>query len=334
MTPLKSDRIALCGGNLPEEFLKQRLLFFDRIGIFELDRTIDQWRSGGRGRIPGLVEAANELDFLRSRGFVFDAEPFLEKYTVHERIRPFLKTYADALNAEESLSRLREISDDLGVALKDAMAFVILKLEYYMRLQRKRKKEKDWVELYFLLNARRQFEARWCARCMQRIDGLEASAVLSQQPRWDYLEEMIEAPRPSTNVVDVVLDKLPMASELTPWEAIFDFKADTEAQGYLNKLKIWMRNVARRKLTATEASEELEDLLFEYKKHLKMHKLSCRRGTLGGTFVAAAEILEDLAKIKWGKAAGAVVSIFDNRLELLKAELNNPAKEISSDLLT
>jgi hypothetical protein len=41
-----------------------------------------------------------------------------------------------------------------------------------------------------------------------------------------------------------------------------------------------------------------------HQKHLKAHKPSCRWGTLGGTFVAATEILEDLAKIKWGKAVG------------------------------
>jgi hypothetical protein len=133
----------------------------------------------------------------------------------------------------------------------------------------------------------------------------------------------------SADIIDVVLDKLPMPSELTPWEAILDFKADIEAQGYLQGLKVWMADIARQKLSATEANDKLEWLLFQHRQHLKAHKLSCRWGTLGGTFVAAAEIAEDLVKIKWGKAAGAIVSIFDRRLQLLDAELSNPAKEIS-----
>jgi hypothetical protein len=164
---------------------------------------------------------------------------------------------------------------------------------------------------------------RMTTRFMQ-AEGLEASVVHSGS--------LVIAPRfqlPSTDVIDVVLDKLPMPSENTPWEQILDFKADTEAQGYLQGLKVWMGDVARQKLRANEAREKLEWLLFQHKKHLKAHKLSYRWGTLGGTFVATAEILEDLAKIKWGKAAGAVVSIFDRRLELMKAELANPAKEIS-----
>ena len=90
-----------------------------------------------------------------------------------------------------------------------------------------------------------------------------------------------------------------------------------------------MGDVARQKLTTNEAREKLEWLLFQHKKHLKAHKLSCRWGTVGGTFVAAAEILEDFVKIKWGKVAGAVVSIVDRRIDLMNAELANPAKEIS-----
>jgi hypothetical protein len=35
-----------------------------------------------------------------------------------------------------------------------------------------------------------------------------------------------------------------MPSELTPWEAIFDFKADTDAQGCLQGLKVWTADIA------------------------------------------------------------------------------------------
>jgi hypothetical protein len=153
--------------------------------------------------------------------------------------------------------------------------------------------KKDRVSLrefgrYVLFQARRQFEARWCARYMRVNQGAEASAVLSEPMRWDLLKDLFPSrPRPSTDVIDVVLDKLPMPSELTPWEAILDFKADKEAQGYLQGLRVWMGDLARQKLTAAEAREKLDWLLFQHKKHLEMHKLSYRWGTLGGTFVAA-----------------------------------------------
>jgi hypothetical protein len=62
---------------------------------------------------------------------------------------------------------------------------------------------------------------------------------------------------------------------------------------------------------------------------LRRIKLDKPAETLGGTLVATTEILGDLVKINWGKAAGAVVSIVDRRLELMKSELANPAKEIS-----
>ena len=175
-----------------------------------------------------------------------------------------------------------------------------------------------------------EYWARLCARNFVRLSGREASALLSGSgPIPKEMEEFAGLKLQTTNVTDVVLDKLPMPSEQTPWEAILDFKADTEAQGYLQGLKVWMGDIARQNLTATEANEKLEWLIFQHKKHLEAHKLAFRWGTLGGTFVATAEILEDLVKFKWGKAAGAVVSIVDKRLELMKAELSNPAKEIS-----
>jgi hypothetical protein len=180
------------------------------------------------------------------------------------------------------------------------------------------------------LDTMHEFIARICASEIWYGAGITASIVSSKRLRIpNQIKGLEGVQRRSTDVVDVVLGKLPMPSELTPWEAIFDFKADKDAQGYLQGLKVWMGDIARQKLTATEANEKLEWLIFQHKKHLEAHKLSYRWGTLGGTFVAAAEILEDLVKIKWGKVAGAVVSIFDRRLELMKAELSNPAKEIS-----
>jgi hypothetical protein len=300
--PPNSDRIAICGEVTPD-FLKQRLLFFDRIGVFELDRAIIHWRSGPEP-IPGLVDLANDLEFLQSRDLVFDAEPFLpKKFTLNGKLLPIF---------------------DEDEAFEELFATLILRVEFLFKLEVSRSLKKKLtrdggslreIRRYVLLNARRQFEARSCARCMRRIDRLNASAVLSEPMRWDLLTEFFsEVPRPLTHVIDVVLDKLPMPSELTPWERILDFKADTEAQGYLQGLKVWMGEIARQKLTANEAREKLEWLLFQHKRHMKAHKLSFRWGTLGGAFIAGAEILEDLAKIKLGKAAGAVVSIVDRRI--------------------
>jgi DNA-binding transcriptional MerR regulator len=310
MTFSKSDRIAICGEHFPRD-LKHRLLFFDRIGFNNPEDRIGGLRLF---RSEDLNRLADDIEFLSSKNILFDAAPFISESKAADNRSKYVGP------EDEADLRSAELVDQQRSKLAKRFEKV---------------QEKSLTSLFSrsikLGDALAQFDARICARYLQHSKGREASAVLSRPLSIPNKMKRIydELHRPSTDILEVVLDKLPMPSELTPWEAILDFKADSEAQGYLQGLKVWMGDVARQKLTATEAREKLEWLLFQHKKHLKAHKLAYRWGTLGGTFVATAEILEDLVKFKCIKAVGAVVSIVDKRLELMKAELSNPAKEVS-----
>jgi hypothetical protein len=336
MAPSKSDRIAICGDPFPRS-LKQQLLFFDRIGVFKLDQVIKTLRNLDRSpqkvrlrlKEPkskiDFVGPANDMEFLQSKNIVFDPGGVRLEFVTPDSDRP---SSSYSLFDDDSDEHDDDDSDEHVDATAsedyDDMQSLLLIIEKQLA----NKTKDDQFPLYFY-RARYAIAARMLARNMQKTNGLEVSALHSEPLTLPKKTEGLPEVQTVTKVVDVVLDRLPMPSELTPWEAILDFKADTEAQGYLQGLKVWMGETARQKLTATEASEKLDWLLFQHKKHLEAHKLSCRWGTLGGTFVAAAEILEDLVKIKWGKAAGAIVSIVDRRLQLLDAERSSPAKEIS-----
>jgi hypothetical protein len=318
MPPSNSDRIAICGEPYPDA-LKQYLLFFDRIGIFDLKDRVER-RPGTFAharyamRLERRRSLGNDLEFLQAKKLVFEVES--ANPTVWLRA-----------GQEGAVVQLRE-GFTFVLSSKEEMADVYSARMLSSEFAEQAKKNPKSLTYNNLFESRYVFMARLWAHYMRHSEGREASAIWSKQPTFPKkVQDKIQLQ--STNVIDVVLDKLPLPSELTPWEAILDFKADKDAQGYLQGLKVWMNDIARQKLSANEASEKLDWLLFQHKKHLEMHKLSYRWGTLGGTFVAAAEIFEDLAKIKWGKAAGAVVSIFDKRLELMKSELANPAKEIS-----
>jgi hypothetical protein len=312
MTPSKSDRIAICDESFPTA-LKSRLLFFDRIAVFDLEDIIVAAHGYSWSSDDFYGVLASDLEFLQSKSIVIGANLFASEVIQEGRTpdQGFPEQMAADLRAYLAAnSQISNIYREIMLGFAPARLLTSSKFSS-------------------MHDALQQFRARVCAQNMQHSYGLMASSLLSSPLIIPPALKHIDFPRSSTDVVDVVLDKLPMPSERTPWEAILDFKADKEAQGYLQGLKVWMSDVARQKLTATEASEKLDWLLFQHKKHLEMHKLSYRWGSLGGTSVAAAEILEDLAKIKWGKAAGAIVSIFDKRLELMKSELDNPAKEVS-----
>jgi hypothetical protein len=69
--PSKSDRIAISTDLFPE-FLKQRLLFFDRIGLFDIEllKRVDR-------------DLANDLEFLQDRNFILEAAEFVPNYRTH-----------------------------------------------------------------------------------------------------------------------------------------------------------------------------------------------------------------------------------------------------------
>jgi hypothetical protein len=59
---------------------------------------------------------------------------------------------------------------------------------------------------------------------------------------------LIERARRSTTnatVAEVVIRNLPVPDTLTPFERILDFRADSEVQDHLIRLRFWMRKVAR-----------------------------------------------------------------------------------------
>jgi|SRR5712664_908309 len=78
MPPSNSDRIAICGEPYPDA-LKQYLLFFDRIGIFDLKDRVER-RPGtfAHARYAMPLERrrslGNDLEFLQAKKLVFEVE--------------------------------------------------------------------------------------------------------------------------------------------------------------------------------------------------------------------------------------------------------------------
>ena len=131
------------------------------------------------------------------------------------------------------------------------------------------------------------------------------------------------------DVVDVVINSLPLPSPDTPWEKIFDFRNDEEARGDLAGLRNWISETARSNITVREVEEKLEWLIYRYKKHLERHRIETDVGTLESVLTVGAECLETFAKLKFSKGVKALFSWKRRKVELLKAELTAPNPEIA-----
>lgn len=151
--------------------------------------------------------------------------------------------------------------------------------------------------------------------------------VVPLMPYTDYLYENL--PHTKNDVVQIVIKHLPVPDNTTPWEAIIDYRNDSDYRHSLLALRRWMRNISSIKISPAEIEEELEYLLSEFQHHMKLHKIKANTETLETIFKAPLEIIEDIVKFKFSKIPEPFFALKKRQLMLMEAELSAPGKEIA-----
>ena len=111
------------------------------------------------------------------------------------------------------------------------------------------------------------------------------------------------------HVLDVVLARVPEPTETTPWEAVLDFRSDPEARARYLGLKRWMNKLARDTLPIGEIEEEIDYLMNEYERHMKVHKMKFRHGMLRSMITMPFEIAENVIKLEVEGYSGHSVQV-------------------------
>jgi len=131
------------------------------------------------------------------------------------------------------------------------------------------------------------------------------------------------------DVIQILMNFLPVPDDHTSWDQIIEYRSDPDTMGKFLALKRWMNNLAKSKLTPQEIEEELEWLIYDYKRHLNLHKLRYKVGAIETFITVAAEVLENLIKVNWGKAAKQLFEYKHKRIALLEAEIKSPGSEVA-----
>ncbi|MBS1613839.1 MAG: hypothetical protein JST49_13540 [Bacteroidetes bacterium] len=132
-----------------------------------------------------------------------------------------------------------------------------------------------------------------------------------------------------SDVLNLVIERIPIPDSQTPWENIIDFKSDPDNIGRLAGLRVWMNKVAKSNSSVVEIEDELEYLLHLYTKSLETHKIKYSQGILQSFVVGTAEIIENTAKLNFSKIANGLFSAKLAKAELLNLELKAPGNELS-----
>lgn len=138
-----------------------------------------------------------------------------------------------------------------------------------------------------------------------------------------------DVPPGKESAVSVTLRTLPTLTDSTPWEEVFEFRADPVARGRFLKLKSWINSVARADRPPGDLEDEIAELLFEYERHLQLHRIKTTASVLETVVTTAAGVADALVRLNFSEAAKALFSLRKREIALLEAEMTAPGRQVA-----
>src|SRR5690606_7704783 len=126
----------------------------------------------------------------------------------------------------------------------------------------------------------------------------------------------------------VVFHALPTPDELTPWEAILDYRRDPETRQAFAGLRNWVNEATRAHASPRELYDTLEWELQRYERALRLHRIKFSHQVLEAIVTTPFECVENLIKMRWNDAAKCLFAISRLYLERLEGEETMRGREL------
>lgn len=279
--------------------LKREALMFNRLAVSHLKSILTTKSQFGRSS----EQYVNELNGLIEKDIVFEAPEIPPDLGLFNN-QHFLKNVDSTIEQQDKVNQLVAEID----ALNPVDESRIEHLSVYLKMM------KSVADSHI----------RATSIQLRVLNSLDAYPVVSTE-----LEQAQESHANKSDVVQIILNALPVPDESTSWEQIFEYRSDPDSQAKFLDLRNWMNEVARGNLTSMEIEQKLEYLLSRYQRHLELHRMKTNAGTLETIVVMAGEIAENLAHFNFGKAAKALFSLKHRRIALMEGELTSPGSEVA-----
>ncbi len=131
------------------------------------------------------------------------------------------------------------------------------------------------------------------------------------------------------DVAQVVLRKFPVPTPATDWERIIGFREDDAVQKSITELTMWMDDISKSGKDRVAIELELESMINRYREYMDVHKMMYDMGCIRSVIRVTADILGNVAKLNWGTAADSVCNILSKNIELTKAEIDAPGRQVA-----
>lgn len=130
-------------------------------------------------------------------------------------------------------------------------------------------------------------------------------------------------------IYEVVLSRMPIPSDITPWEDIIEFRNDPSTRLRFLDLHRWVKKMIREDHPIKDLREELEYLLLQHDVHMKRHRVRYRYGKLRVLLSFGAGLLENTIKLKLKELVDLPFQFAERMVTLNDAESGSPGKEVS-----
>jgi hypothetical protein len=147
--------------------------------------------------------------------------------------------------------------------------------------------------------------------------------------REKYKKTLITEKLDISDAVSVVIHKFPIINENISLENIIEFKSDPDTKLKLGRLRNWITEISRSKISTKEMEEKIEYLLLEYSNHMNLHKIEYNIGKFETLVTASLSFFENIAKLNLSKASKVIFDLNRTELRMLKAENEAPGKEVA-----
>lgn len=286
--------------------LKQKALLFDQIGFYKLSRFYEILEEGQEffkeiDTISTKTETIiTELKWLQQEDIIFELT--MEKEFQSQNLRDF-KQQVSTQKFEEVKKLFEKITKIQNSDLKSIQ---------------------DQTYKATLIKEQHFAVIRLMSIIMEITRGITAVTTL---PYTEYTHDLPGSQK--SEAAQIVITKLPLPNNETPWEQIIDYRNDTKNQKNLLNLRRWIRKISAENLSPVEIEEELEWLINEFQGHMELHKIKANTETLEILIRAPFELIENLIKLNLSKIPEPLFSLRKVQLNLMEAELNAPGKEIA-----
>lgn len=283
--------------------LKQQTLLFDQIGILQLDEIyqfVSTLKSYPDSTSKFSDVLRSELEYLEQNGIIFNL------------------TLSQELSAEAANSFFTSHSRESDAEVSELLTKI---------MKRQKIETKSFEDLSNRLDSLKERDALILRLLSLVMEKTRKASVVTTLPYTEYLSNIPNSNK--SDVAQIIMDKLPLPNDETPWEQIIDYRNDTETQSQLLSLRRWISKISSQNLPPAEIEEEFESLTNDFQKHMNFHKMKANTETLEVMVKAPLEIIENLVKLKFSKIPEPLFALKKRQINLMEAELNAPGREVA-----